>query len=119
MRALRRFSLSLLILAGACQHNATNSPSNPSPSDQTRAKIENRASTDMDISVSRNDGRIAPLGRVAAGETATFGLSPSMTAGAAWVRFQAKPVRGSGETVVSEIFPIHSGDEIDWSVSPQ
>jgi hypothetical protein len=116
MRALLRFPLLFLLLTGACHSGKTG---DVAPSDQTRAKIDNRASLDMDIAVTRNDGRSIPLGRVPAGEMATFSLPPSITAGAAWVRFQAKPVRGSGETTVSEIFPVKSGDEISWSVSPQ
>ena len=116
MRTLLRTPLILLLLSAACSHS---NPGNASPSDQTRAKIENRSSLDMDLSVTRNDGRSSPLGLVPAGETATFALPVAMTAGAAWVRFQARPARGSGETTVSEPFPISAGDEISWSVSPQ
>ena len=116
MRALARLSTLFLILAAACH---SGSSSNVSPSDQTRAKIENRSSLDMDISVTRNDGRNSPLGRIPAGETATFAIPSGLTAGASWVRFQAKPVRGSGDTQVSEIFQIQSGNEITWSISPQ
>jgi hypothetical protein len=116
MRALLRLPLFLLLLTGACHSGNTGGVN---PSDQTRAKIDNRASLDMDVSVTRNDGRTIPLGRVPAGQEVTFALPPSITAGAAWVRFQAKPVRGAGEATVSEIFPVNSGDEISWSVSPQ
>jgi hypothetical protein len=116
MPALLRRPLLLLLLTGACHSGNTGGVA---PSDQTRATIDNRASLDMDLSVTRNDGRTVPLGRVPAGETATFALPPSITAGAAWVRFNARPVRGSGETTVSEPFPVKSGDEISWSVSPQ
>jgi hypothetical protein len=73
----------------------------------------------MDISVRRNDGRVSRLGFVPGGETAVFALPPSITAGAAWVRFEAEPIRSSGETVVSEPFPVSLGEEITWSVSPQ
>jgi hypothetical protein len=116
MRAFIRIPLLLLILSAACHSGSTG---NVTPSDQTRAKIDNRASLDMDISVTRNDGRSSPLGRAPAGETTTFALPVSLTAGAAWVRFEARPVRGSGETTVSEPFPVNAGDEISWSVSPQ
>jgi hypothetical protein len=116
MRALLRLPLLLLLLTGACHSGNTGSVA---PSDQTRAKIENRSSLDMDVSVTRNDGRTTPLGRVPAGETGSFALQTGITAGAAWVRFNARPVRGSGETQVSEIFPVKSGEEISWSVSPQ
>ena len=112
---LRRPAL-ILIMAAACHSGA---PGNTEPAHQTRARIENRASLDMDISVRRNDGRLSRLGFVPGGETAVFALPPSVTAGAAWVRFEAKPVRSSGQSVVSEPFPVTMGDEITWSVPPQ
>jgi hypothetical protein len=112
---LRRPAL-ILILATACHSGA---PGNAVPDNQTRARIENRASLDMDISVRRNDGRVSRLGFLPGGETAVFALPPSLTAGASWVRFEAKPVRSSGEPVVSEPFPVTMGEEITWSVPPQ
>ncbi|HEX2249310.1 MAG TPA: hypothetical protein VHH32_03130 [Gemmatimonadales bacterium] len=105
----------LFLAAVAC----FGAPGSPEPNEQTRARIENRSSLDMDMFVRRNDGRISPLGLAPAGETTTFALSPSVTAGAAWVRFEARPVRGSGKVVVSEPFPIQMGDEVSWSVPPQ
>ena len=112
---LRRPAL-ILIIAAACHSGA---PGGTEPANQTRARIENRASLDMDISVRRNDGRLSRLGFVPGGETAVFALPPSVTAGAAWVRFEAKPVRSSGEPVASEPFPVTLGEEITWSVPPQ
>ena len=106
----------ILIFAAAC-HSGT--PGNTEPANRTRARIENRASLDMDISVRRNDGRVSRLGFVPGGDTAVFALPPSLTAGASWVRFEAKPVRSSGEPVVSEPFPVTMGEEITWSVPPQ
>jgi hypothetical protein len=104
------------MMAAACHSGA---PGNTEPANQTRARIENRASLDMDISVLRNDGRLNRLGFVPGGETGVFALPPSLTAGAAWVRFEAKPVRSSGQPVVSEPFPVRMGEEIAWSVPPQ
>ena len=115
MRALQRLSFLALTLV-ACHSNSSNTVA---PSDQTRARIENRSSLNMDVSVVRNDGRRSPLGLVAAGQTASFALPSGVTAGASWIRFQATPVRGSGSAQVSEIFQIRSGEEIKWSVSPQ
>jgi hypothetical protein len=116
-RALLRYRSLLLFLAlTAC---STGSPGSPSPSNQTRVRIENRSSLDVDIFVRRNDGRDSRLGFASGGETTTFALPPTITAGAAWVRFEARPVRGSGEVVVSEPFPVQMGEEISWSVSPQ
>lgn len=115
MRAI--CAATVLVLATvSCSHSGGGSTE---PATQTRAKIENRSSLDMDISVRRNDGRASRLGLAPGGETTTFALAPSITAGAAWVRFEGKPVRGSGRTVFSEIFPVRPGDEIVWSVSPQ
>jgi hypothetical protein len=73
----------------------------------------------MDISVRRNDGRSSRLGFAPGGETTVFALPPSLTAGASWVRFEARPVRSSGQPAVSEPFPVTMGDEIVWSVPPQ
>jgi hypothetical protein len=106
----------LALLTAACLGGGSR---NPAPSEQTRARIENRASLDMDISVRRNDGRVSRLGLAPGGETTSFALPASLTAGAAWIRFEARPVRESGEGVVSEPFPIKMGDEISWSVPPQ
>jgi hypothetical protein len=115
MTSIRK-SVYLLALVAGCH---TSGPGDTVPSNQTRARLENRASLDMDISVRRNDGRVSPLGFVPGGETTTFALPTSITAGAAWVRFEAKPVRSSGQTVVSEPFPVRLGDEITWSIPPQ
>jgi hypothetical protein len=115
MMLLRRPMLLLLTVA-ACHSGA---PGKTEPSQQTRARIENRASLDMDIFVRRNDGRASPLGFAPAGQTTTFALPTSVTAGASWVRLEAKPVRSSGESTVSEPFPVSMGDEISWSVPPQ
>jgi hypothetical protein len=108
--------LPLLVLLAAC---GSGSPGNPEPSEGTSAVIENRASLDMDVDVRRNDGQVSRLGFAPAGETTTFPLPATLTAGAAWVRFEAKPVRSSGTTVLSEPFPVRLGDQISWSISPQ
>jgi hypothetical protein len=106
----------LLLVATAC---GTGTPGGAEPVEQTSARIENRSSLDMDIYVRRNDGRMNRLGFVSAGETTIFALPPALTAGAAWVRFEARPVRQSGAAVVSETFPVRMGDQITWSVPPQ
>jgi hypothetical protein len=116
MPNLLRFSAFLLVISAACHSGRA---SDAEPVDQTRARIENRASLDLDIFVRRNDGRVTRLGFAAGNETTTFALPPSLTAGAAWIRFEAKPVRGSGQPVVSEPFPVRIGEEISWSVPPQ
>jgi hypothetical protein len=111
-----RFPALLLLLTAACFGGRAASPE---PGDQTRARIENRASLDMDLYVRRNDGRVSRLGLAPGNEITSFALPPTLTAGAAWVRFEARPVRGSGEAVVSEPFPVRMGEEISWSVPPQ
>ena len=110
-----RLATLLLVLSAACHSG----PGNAEPMEQTRARIENRASLDMDISVVRNDGRTSPLGLAPSNETTLFSLPTSLTAGAAWIRFEAKPVRSSGAPVVSEPFPVKLGDEISWAVPAQ
>jgi hypothetical protein len=105
----------LILLAFGCHGG----PGGTDPVNQTRARIENRSSLDMDLSIQRNDGRSTRLGLAPGGETTTFALSPGFTAGASWIRFQARAVRGSGKAVVSEPFPVRAGEEIGWSVPPQ
>jgi hypothetical protein len=116
MPALLRY-LTLLIVT--CLVACRSSPGTTDPSNQTRARIENRSSLDSDIYVRRNDGRNTRLGFAPGNETTTFALPAAITAGAAWIRFEARPVRGSGEAVVSEPFPVQIGEEISWSISPQ
>ena len=116
MRSSFRLPVLVLLISTACLGG---SRSNPEPSEQTRARIVNRSSLDMDVAVIRNDGRSSPLGFAPGNETTTFSLPTSLTAGAAWVRFEAKPVRASGQTVVSETFPVKLGDVITWSVPAQ
>ena len=116
MSALMRYPALLLLTALiACRTN----PGSTDPSNQTRARIENRSSLDMDISVRRNDGRDFRLGFAPGNETTMFALPPTITAGAAWVRFEARPARDSGSPQVSEPYPVQMGSEISWSVSPQ
>jgi hypothetical protein len=116
MLSLFRRPALLLLISAACHSGRTG---DAEPAGQTRARIENRASLDMDILVRRNDGRGIPLGFAPGNATTRFALPPSLTAGAAWVRFEARPARGAGEPVLSEIFPVKMGDEISWSVPPQ
>jgi hypothetical protein len=115
MRTLLRAPTLLVVLAVACQSG----PGRAEPAEQTRARIENRSSLDMDIFMRRNDGRAARLGFAPGDQTTTFALPPAFTTGASWIRFEARPVRGTGNPVVSEPFNVKMGDEITWSVPPQ
>jgi hypothetical protein len=110
----------LFLLTISCSGAGTSSPQpGPEREDQTRARIENRSSIDMDIYVVRSDGRRHRLGFAPGGETVTFALTRPVTGGAASVTFEARPVRGSGRPVTSEPFGVQSGDEITWSIPPQ
>jgi hypothetical protein len=112
-----RLSALAMSLTAACASGS--GPGNTTPYDQTRVRIENHSSLDMDISIRRNDRRATRLGLAPGNETTSFALPTTITAGAAWVRFEADPVRGSGDLVVSEPFPVRRGEEITWSVPPQ
>jgi hypothetical protein len=115
-----RVPLLLLLLSAACgRGNAPDAGPDPDATEQTRARIENRASVDMDIYLIRNDGQRIRLGFVAGGRTSTFALPPTLTAGTMSIRFEARPVRRSGQTVTSEPFGVSPGEEITWSISPQ
>ena len=115
---LRRPALLLALLTLSCSSGRSpDTTPNPDSGDQPRARIENRASLDMDIYAVRSDGERIRLGLVPGGETAVFALPPTVTAGATSIRFEARPVRRAGETVVSEPFGVH--EQILWSISPQ
>ena len=115
MPTLLRLSALLLVLTTAC-HSGT--PGNTAPADQTRVRVENGNSVDMDIYVRRSDGRASRLGFAPGGQTVTFALPPGLTAGTPWIQLEARPARG-GQIAVSEQFPVKQGDEITWSVPPQ
>ena len=121
MPALLRTTVLLLVLLTLSCSSGGAPDTSPAPNsgDQLRARIENRASLDMDIFAVRNDGERIRLGFVPGGETAVFALPATVTSGSTTIRFQARPVRRGGEPVVSEIFGVHTGEEIAWSISPQ
>jgi hypothetical protein len=119
MPAFLRMSALLLVLLTLSCGSGSSPRTTPEPDsgDQPRARIENRASLDMDIYAVRSDGERIRLGLVAGGETAVFALPTTVTAGASSIRFEARPVRRAGVPVISEPFGIH--EEIAWSISPQ
>ena len=120
---VRFLRLPFLLTAFAISCSSGNPATTPAPEpqtdDQARVRIENRASLDMDIYLVRSDGQAMRLGFVAGGDTSTFALPATLTAGANSIRFQARPVRRSGEAITSELFGINSGGEISWSIPPQ
>jgi hypothetical protein len=116
---LRTPALLLVLLTISCGGGSSpETTPNPDTGDQPRARIENRASIDMDIYAVRNERERIRLGFVPGDETAVFALPARVTAGATSIRFEARPVRRSGEPVVSELFGL-TGDEIVWSIPPQ
>ena len=127
MRLSTSGSLLLLSLALGCASSSAKPGDTPAPAnnpapaengDHPRARIENNSSLDMDIYVVRQSGP-ARLGFVPANQSATFELPAAIVAGSAAVRFEARPVRGSGKPVGSEIFPINDGSDITWTVPAQ
>lgn len=108
-----------LFLLGGIACGSGKAPSTPAPEidDRPRVRIENRSSLDMDIYLLANQ-RVR-LGFAAAGETTVFALPVGATAGALTVRFEARPVRRSGQPVISEPFGVRESDEIVWLVPPQ
>ncbi len=106
----------LLLLCVACGGNR---PGTADPSGETKLRIVNRASLDMDIYAIRSDGQTVRLGFAPGNETTVFALPTTITAGATSLRFEARPVRSSGQPVDSEPFGVRTGDEITWSIPPQ
>lgn len=110
----------LLLLTIACSSGSTpKTAPDPESVDQARVRIDNRASLDMDIYVVRSENQSIRLGFVAGGEAATFALPATVTVGTTFITFEARPVRRSGQTVTSEPFGVHTGEEIAWSIPPQ
>ena len=115
---LRMPTLLMVLLTISCSSSGSpDTTPDPDSGDQPRARIENRASLDMDVFAVRRDGERIRLGFVPGGETAVFALPPTVTAGATSIRFEARPVRRGGDPVVSEPFGVR--EEITWSISPQ
>lgn len=117
---LRMPALLLVLLTASCSSGGSpDTTPDPDSGDQPRARIENRASVDMDIFVVRSDDERIRLGFVSGGETATFALPPTVTVGSGTIRFEARPVRRAGNSLVSEPFAIRSGEVLAWSIPPQ
>ncbi|MEA2723847.1 MAG: hypothetical protein QOH59_1618 [Gemmatimonadales bacterium] len=117
---LRMPAVLLALVTLSCSSSGTHQPApTPDSSDVPHVRIDNRASLDMDVYVVRNDGERIRLGFVSGGEKSMFALPATVTSGATTIRFEARPVRRGGEPVVSEIFGVHTGEEIAWSIPPQ
>lgn len=119
-------SLLLLSLALGCAGHST-PDDKPAPADnaapaesgdKARARIENNPSLDMDIYVVRQSGQTR-LGFIPANQSASFELPAAIIAGSPAIRFEARPVRGSGRPVGSEIFPVNDGNQITWTIPAQ
>jgi hypothetical protein len=113
-------TLLMLLLSLSCGGGGAPNPApDPDSGDQPRVRIDNRSSLDMDVYAVRNDGERVRLGFVSGGEKAVFALPATVTSGTTTIRFEARPVRRGGEPVVSEIFGVHTGEEIAWSIPSQ
>jgi hypothetical protein len=108
----------LLNLSGAaCASHQVGSDS--APASQARLQVENNSSVDMDLYIRTGRERPVRLGLAPASDTTTFALAPALLAGTGLIRFEARPVRGQGEPVLSEPFSVAPGEEIHWSIPPQ
>lgn len=54
-----------------------------------------------------------------ADEKTVFALQPVLTGGPGLIRLEARPVRGAGEAVLSDLLQVRPGERIDWSIPPQ
>ena len=113
---LRTSVVSLLLATGACAGGSGGG--NPSPDSNTKVRIENRSTTDMDIYVRPGLSRPVRLGFVPASDTATFSLARALIAGSPGFYLEARPVRAAGQPVLSEPYNSGAGDEIFWSIPP-
>jgi hypothetical protein len=115
-RLSRLFVALALLAAPAC---AANQSEESDPSLQGRLEVENRSSYDMDLYVASERGGSVRLGLAPASETTTFRLTPGLLAGAGTIRFQARPVRGGSEPVLSDPYKVRPGELIAWSIPPR
>ncbi len=119
MGTTSRASLPLLsiLLAFACASSGRGGEATPTAN--ARVNIENRSSLDMDIFARRQGGQAIRLGLAPANQTTAFALATAAVAGPGFLRFEARPVRRSGETVLSEPLEVRPGGEVTWSIPPQ
>jgi hypothetical protein len=109
--------LLLTIITTACHNGGS---AGTEPVSQTRVRIDNSATLDMDIYVLSGNNQISRLGFAPASRVTTLPLPNAVTSGSPYIRFQARPVRGSGESITSETFGvIKAGDELTWKVPAQ
>lgn len=112
--------LSLLVLLSlACSSSSGRSGSDePAPSASAKLAVDNRSTQDMDIYVRGATGGATRLGLAAASDTTVFSLAPALIVGAKSLRFEGRPT-GGGQPVLSDLFDVRPGEEIDWSIPPQ
>jgi hypothetical protein len=111
----RRLVPWFLVFLAACTGGGSNTPSPQAPGQVT---VDNRSSLDMDLYIRRRDQR-SRLGFAPANQKTVFALTPTLTGGPGLIRFEARPVRGGGEAVVSDLMDVKPGDRIAWSIPPQ
>jgi hypothetical protein len=115
MHGGRRLTPWLLVILAAC---AGAGGKGPSPEPPAQVTVDNRSSLDMDLYLRRRDQR-SRLGFAPANQKTVFALSPALSGGAGLIRLEARPVRSSGDAVVSDLLQVRPGDRLDWSIPPQ
>ncbi len=109
--------LLLIVVSTSCHQGGT---AGTEPMNQTRVRIDNSATVDMDIYVLSGNNQVSRIGFAPASRVTTLPLPNAVTSGSPYIRFQARPVRGSGESITSETFGvIKPGDELTWKVPAQ
>jgi hypothetical protein len=109
--------LLLTVVSTACHQGGT---AGTEPVSQTRVRIDNSATLDMDIYVLSGNNQTSRIGFAPASRVTTMPLPNAVTSGSPYIRFQARPVRGSGESITSETFGvIKAGDELTWKIPAQ
>lgn len=96
----------------ACAHSRA--PIDPNA--ETRLRVENQASLDMNIYVLRGSERIR-LGTATSLNTTILKIPKHLIFGATPLRFMADPI-GSNRTPVSDEIVVVSGDEVTLRIPP-
>lgn len=113
MKVSRRFFLTAAAgFLAACAYSRA--PATPQP--ETRVRVENQASLDMNIYVLRGAERIR-LGTATALSTTILKIPSHLIFGATPLRFLADPI-GSNRTPVSDEIIVAAGDEVTLRIPP-
>ena len=114
MKASRRYFLTAAVGFLAACSSYSRAPA--TPQSETRVRVENQASLDMNIYVLRGAERIR-LGTATGLSTTILKIPSQLIFGATPLRFLADPI-GFNRTPVSDEIVVAAGDEVTLTIPP-